>query len=342
MEKQENILTEQVSFAKVLKNWADDYSQNKEQGIKTFLVSKLDETLSDNKIIDGQKVSDIIISEIDCYEQSKQDIQNAIESGESKEEWMSTILLQETEGLGKEEQKKVLGTLHNGLMENMDIPVEQVQGEENAPLQSSLIAKSVSNLATGRVMQVLSDESEVEKKEDVGYSDFVEEALKDNSDTELKAMASGVMVVLHKMGKLPLIPQTAPIQAVVNVACFAVDHAKTVTQIARKEISLTEGLSRIARDSFAAIRGILRGGHGKFTAEGIVEALPILEKPMALVNKISQGITNLIGDERVQEKIGMVREQIIPVAQNFAREFVQTSISVVKSVASKITNFLFG
>lgn len=127
----------------------------------------------------------------------------------------------------------------------------------------------------------------------------------------------------------------------VNITCFAVDHAKAVARIARKEISLTEGLSRIARDSVAAMCGILRGKHGEFTMEGIVEALLILKKTMSLANKISEGITNLVGDERVQEKIAAVRERIVPVAQNFAQEFVRTTVSVVQKVATGIKNFLF-
>lgn len=344
MDGQANTPTEKVSFTKTLKSWVDDYAQNKEMGLENFLVSRLEKTLTGVSPEELKNMTHTISSEISTYEQSKEEIQSAVDAGSSKEEWMSNLLQKETEELGAEGQTKILGTLHNGLMDAMGIPAaEELGEEEKAPLQSSMIAKSVSDLATGRVMQALSDETGLDAEEDnTERSEFVEEALKSNSDTELKTLASGAMAVLRKMGKLPMIPQTAPIQAVVNIACFAVDHAKTVAQIARKEISLTEGLSRIARDSFAAMRGILRGRHGKFTVEGIVEALPILEKPMALVNKISKGITNLIGDERVQEKIAAVRERIVPVAQNFAQEFVRTSVSVVRSVATGIKNFLFG
>lgn len=344
MDGQANTPAEKVSFTRTLKSWVDDYVQNKEMGIENFLVSRLGSAFTETNPTELKDMAQTISSEISSYEQSKEEIKNTIDEGGSKEEWLSNLLQKETEELGSENQTKVLGNLHNGLMEAMGIPTaDELKEEEKPPLQSSVIAKSVSDLATGRVMQALGDETEADaEEEDVEGSEFVEEALKSNSDTELKALASGTMVVLHKMGKLPMIPQTAPIQAVINIACFAVDHAKTVVQIARKEISLTEGLSRIARDSFAAMRGILRGGRGKFTPEGIAEALPILKKPMALVNKISQGITNLIGDEKVQEKIALVRERIIPVAQNFAREFVQTTVSVVQRVATGIKNFLFG
>lgn len=339
-----NTPTEKLSFTRTLKSWVDDYAQNKEMGVENFLVSRLGQTLTGVSPAAIQEMTHTISSEISSYEQGKEEIQSAVDAGSSKEEWLSKLLQEETAELGAQNQTKILGTLHNGLMDAMGIPnAEESTEEENAPLQSSMIAKSVSDLATGRVMQALGDESELDVEEDeTERSEFVEEALKSNSDTELKTLASGAMVVLHKMGKLPMIPQTAPIQAVVNIACFAVDHARTVAQIARKEISLTEGLSRIARDSFAAMRGILRGRHGKFTSEGIIEALPILKKPMALVNSISKGITNLIGDEKVQEKIAAVRERIIPVAQNFAQEFVRTTVSVVQSVATGIKNFLFG
>lgn len=343
MDEQANTPAEKFSFTRTLKSWVDDYAQNKEMGMENFLISRLGNHLTGLNPTELGEISHTISSEINSYEQNKTEIQNAIDAGGSKEEWLSDLLQKETKELGQKSQAKVLGNLHNGLMDAMGIPAAETSEGETAPLQGSMIAKSVSDLATGRIMQVLGDETELDAEEDDGErSKFVEEALKSNSDTELKALASGAMVVLHRMGKLPMIPQTAPIQAVINIACFAVDHARTVAQIARKEISLTEGLSRIARDSFAAMRGILCGGRGKFTAEGIAGALPILKKPMELVNRISKGITNLIGDEKVQEKIAVVRERIIPVAQNFAQEFVRTTVSVVQKVATGIKNFLFG
>ena len=334
---------EKISITGIIKDWADDYNQNKEQGMQKFLASKLEDALGEEKKGESTQIVELISSEVDAYEKNKQELQNAIDDGMSKEEWMSNLLLEETEQLAKEEQVKVLGELHNGLMDSMGITVEENQEQQKeAPLQNNLIAKSVGNLVTGKVMQALSEDSEQEEKEEIVSSEFVEKALEDNSDTELKSLVSGVMVALHQVGKLPVIPQTVPIQAVVHIACFAVDHARTVVQIARKEISLTEGLSRMTRDSFAAICGIFRGKHGKFTPDSLIEAIPILEKPLALVNKISQGITNLIGEEVIREKIKTVRERIIPVAQNFVQEFVHTTVSVVTNVASKIKNFLFG
>lgn len=234
--------------------------------------------------------------------------------------------------------------LHNGLSDAMGISdSKQEELEENAPLQGITLAKSISDLTTGRVMQVLGEEAE--SNEDNDYTEnskFVENALKSNSDIELKTLASGAMVVLQHIGKLPMIPQTVPIQVITNIACIAVDHAKTIAQIARKEISLTKGLSRIARNSFAAICGILQGKHKKLTAEGVMESVPILKNSLPIINKVSTGITNLIGDEAFQENLALVKKQVISVAKNFVPDFIKAAIPMVRKVALGIKNFLFG
>ena len=62
-------------------------------------------------------------------------------------------------------------------------------------------------------MQVLGEDTESDEENDyTGNSEFVENALKSNSDIELKTLASGAMVVLQHIGKLPMIPQTVPTQ----------------------------------------------------------------------------------------------------------------------------------
>lgn len=333
-----------VSFTQVLRSWVDDYSKNKELGIENFLISQFEKSIEGIDFSESKEMLQIISSEINTYEQRKEEIESAVDAGSSKEEWMNNFLLKNTEEYGQEDQTNILGTLHNGLADAMGISnLKQPEMEENAPLQGVTLAKSISDLTTGRVMQVLGEETESNEENDyTGNSEFVENALKSNSDIELKTLASGAMVVLQHIGKLPMIPQTVPIQVITNISCIAVDHAKTIAQIARKEISLTEGLSRIARNSFAAICGILQGKHNKLTSEGVMESVPILKNSMPIINKISAGITNLIGDEVFQENLALVKNQVISVTKNFAQGFIKAAIPMVRNVARGIKNFLFG
>ena len=173
-------------------------------------------------------------------------------------------------------------------------------------------------------------------------SAFVEEELENHPEEELKTVASGVLVAMHRLGKLPIIPPAVSVKALVNVACFAVDHAKTIVQIAKREISLTQGLACMARDSFAAVKGVFFGADGKIAREHLAERIPILKKPLALVNQISEGITNLVGNEEVRETIRMTRERVVPIVQDFAGEFVTRAVETVKGIGNRIKNFLFG
>lgn len=333
-----------VSFTQVLRSWVDGYSKNKELGIENFLVSQFEKSIKGIDSSESKEMLQIISSEINTYEQRKEEIERAVDAGGSKEEWMSDFLLMNTEEYGQKDQTNILGTLHNGLADAVGISYnKQPETEKTAPLQGVTLAKSISDLTTGRVMQVLGEDTESDEENDyTGNSEFVENALKSNSDIELKTLASGAMVVLQHIGKLPMIPQTVPTQVITNIACIAVDHAKTIAQIARKEISLTKGLSQIARNSFSAICGILQGKHKKLTSEGIMESVPILKNSMPIINKISSGITNLIGDEVFQENLALVKNQVISVTKNFAQGFIKAAIPMVRNVAHGIKNFFLG
>lgn len=331
------------NFTQTLKIWVDDFQQNSAREVDNWLGTKLQEALGSSE---GLSAKDEITEGVATYEKNKRDIIEAYENGKSKEEWLADKLQTATSDLQKEEQTKVLAAVHKGLTDAIGIETEENTEEENSSyeLTGSMVAKSVGELTTARVMQVFGEETEPEEilEGDVEDSAFIEESLNNNTDGELKKIASGVLTVLVKGGRIPFIPATAPVKVITQIACFGVDHAKTIMQIAKKEISLTEGLRIIARDAISTMFGILSNSDGKMDGDSILGRIPFLQKPLQYVNKISDAVLQFVGGEELKEKVKAVKQRIAPVARDFVRSFVHETVSVVRSVATKIANFLFG
>lgn len=330
-------------FSDTLKNWVNDFDTHKEMGVDNWLSKKLGEAFSDKNVSEVENIKIEIFENIEKYERNKEEIQQAYEQGQSKEEWLAEKLETSTEELDKSEQMEVLGTVHNGLLDALgEIDSSQsVEVEETAELESKRVANSVGEIATVRIMQVLGEEDEDESAK-VEPSEFIEESLKNHSEIALKKMASGALVSLVKKGRIPLIPPTTPVGIITHIACFGIDHAKTIVQMARKEISLTEGLRRITQGAVSTIFGMLSDAKGKIGKGGLSGLMSAFQKPLSYVSKVSNSVLKFIGGEELKTKVQEVKKRLVPVAQNFVREFVSTAASKVRSIASRIKSFLFG
>lgn len=244
----------------------------------------------------------------------------------------------------KNEQLKVLASIHEKLTSSLGVETDIAEEtQEHFELEGNVLAKSIGELATARVMQVFGEEdfnSDDNSEED--YSEFIEQSLESNSDDDLKKIASTALVVLVKKGKIPLIPVSTPVHAIVQIACFGIDHAKTIIKIAKGEISLTEGLGIIARNAVSTIFGIIGGSEGKIDGLGLAQRIPVLGKPLQYINKISNTVLGFVKSGELKEKIHAVKEKIVPVARGFVHNFVHEAVSVVRNVASRIKSFLFG
>lgn len=335
----ENVIPDK-NFTKTLKTWVNEFSDKNDVLADSFISSKLQEELGTDALL----VKNEILLGIATYEKNKSDIEKAVQSGQSKEEWLANKLNKSTSGLEKNEQIKVLASVHEKLSSCLGVETdiaEEVQ--EHFELERNMLAKSIGELATARVMQVFGEEnSSTDNDYEEDYSEFIEQSLESSSDDDLKKIASTALVVLVKKGKIPLIPVATPVHAIVQIACLGIDHAKTIMRIAKKEISFTEGLGIIARDAVSAIFGIIGGSEGKIDGLELAQRIPVLGKPLQYISKVSDTVLGFVKGGELKKKIHAVKERIVPVAREFVHNFVHEAVSVVKNVASRIKNFLFG
>lgn len=332
-------------FTKVLKSWAEDYKTNGKGVIQNWLSNKLESTLGKNGVELASEIQEAVME----YSEHQRSLDKAINEGKSKEEWLSKKLQSAVADRTKEEQVRVLGEIHSGLTDILEMEVDKKEDIETQSfrLDNKMIANSIGELASAAMLSPIAneeiDDMDYQSDEEGVYSQFVEESMQnDASDIELKSIASGVLVTLTKLGKLPLIPQTAPVKIIVNIACLGIDNAKTMIQIARGELSFTQGMKIIAKNSVSAFWGLITGKNGKLDFDEIGQRIPLLKKPLEMVSKVSDTVISLIGSERLINSVNMVKGRIVSTAGTIVNNVTRTAVSVVKNIASGIKNFLFG
>lgn len=348
MLREEKVMMDRLfeeGYTRLLKSWADDYKANGRGIINNWLSKKMESALGAN----GTELSIEIQEAVKEYSRNQRSLEEAISEGQSKEEWLSDKIQVAVENKSKEEQVKVLGEIHSGLADLLEIHTEGDEEAERSPfkLESKMIANSIGDLASAAMLNPLTNEEDknidYQSDEDIAYSQFVEESMQsDASDTELKNIAAGALVTLTKLGKVPLIPQTAPVKLIANIACLGIDNAKTMIRIARKEISFTEGMKIIGKNTISAFWGLITGRNGKIDFDGIGQKIPLLKKPLQMVGKVADAVTNLMGNEGIRNSVNMVKGRIASTVRTIVSNVTRTAVSVVKNIASGIKNFLFG
>ena len=223
----------------------------------------------------------------------------------------------------------------------MDLSEQSEVVQEVYALEDNLLSKSTGELISTRAMQLLG-EDEQQEEEDGNYSEYIEQALKNTAEDEVKKLSAGALVTLVRQDKIPVIPASTPVRVVTQLACLGVDNAKTMFKIAKKEISMTEGLQIITRNTVATVFGILSDSSGKLDISKVVQRIPIIGKPLKAVVKVSNSLLNLVATPEVKEKIKVVQQRIVPIAREFTQNFVNRAVSTVKSVVTRVKNFLFG
>lgn len=328
-------------FKQTLKSWVDSYVTEKGASIDDWVKSKLQEHLGAEADATYMELSE----GISAYEKNKRDIQTAYGNGSSKEEWLAEKLQNATGELVQKERVEVFSVIQKGLAENLGIELEPEDDltptQEVYALEDKMLAKTTSELISARAMQLNEDDEFIDAEFEEDYSEFVERALQSNEDDSLKKLASGALVSLVKADKIPIIPAVTPVRTVAQIACLGVDNAKTLVRVAKKEISLTEGLRIITQNTVSAVFEMLSDASGKISLMGVLQRIPMLGKPLQIVNKVSNALTTMVGTTELRAKVEAVKQRVMPIAREFTQNFVSRTVSMVKNAFTRVKNFLF-
>lgn len=234
------------------------------------------------------RLADDIMAAVAGYDQTLQDLNQAVETGQSKEEWLSERLEEVYEGMpldgtGESLQRmetalvsanmQLMGTLDRTQVEGISVadgeaaPVEWNRYSIKAKVNS--IGRQLNSVALTAAAGALERNRNGEKAE---INDIITNAFQTGlraSPGEVKAVVAGAVRASAEKGLIDTLPADTPIEVIGDFAGVAVEGAEALCDAANGSITMTEALDRTGK---AAVAAGCRAGVGYL--RGYIMTLP--------------------------------------------------------------------
>ena len=255
----------------VLKNMLDSFIQSYAQrdtdmAFPDWLANRLRQELPEMELEASVRLAGDIIEAIAGYDQALHNLNQAIESGQFKEEWLSEQLEKAYEGMpidavGETLQRMEieLAASNMQLMGEIDSPVaEELFDVETEPVEwneysvrgkiygigQHLDAMAFSTAASALSMELTEEESEC--------GTAVADALHKGLKAEVKAVVAGAVRVCAGKGLEYALPSDTPIEVIGDIAGVAVEGAEALYDAVNGDISMTAAMDKVGQAGVAA------------------------------------------------------------------------------------------
>ena len=244
--------------------------RDKTEDFSNWLASRFQQEMPDMPEEKSRQLSREIIEAVAGYDKTLDNLNQAIDAGQSKEEWLAEQMASAYEDMPLAESGTMLLRVENDLsVANADIVHELTgipQGEiidvdvEDADHNEYSVKNTVLNIAKQAVMSGLGAVASIIKQsfengEPLG-SDTINQALQEGiqaASGELKAVVAGAIKIVAEKGLADFLPEDTPLECIGDMACVAVETANALYDAATGKSSVTEALDKIGRASVTAV-----------------------------------------------------------------------------------------
>lgn len=285
----ENIITAKNTPLKdTLNNFIISYSErSNEIDFSEWLNQKLQQEIPNLSQEAGKKLTSEIIQAVSDYENTLSDLNTAIDSGVSKEEWFAEKLEesyqdmpQDTAGEKLLQIEEAYAVSNMQLMENdcnIEIEGTTVGEEETIVWNKYSLKNKVYDIGkqvamSGAAVAANALKVRLEDGEAPDISDTVKETLQDGlikDSSEVKAVVAGAVKAAAEKGLEKALPSDTPTEYICDMAGAAVEGAEALFDAARGKITVTEALDKGGRAAVAAGCRI-----GRSALKGAVSKVP--------------------------------------------------------------------
>ena len=268
-----------------------------------WLQKYLGEQLSGQSIDIIHTVSSGIIDTIDLMEKKKAEMDTAIDSGKSAENWFANDIKCETGNNG--EKARMAAEFFNGIIKgeksvNEAIDTDFIDVSENpAEWQDDnwndyKLKDTVKGLAleAGRagLTEIASDIMLKASEEGFGSalsdSSFIMHTLMSGANSGLKVAISAGLRIAEENGILP----TTTIQAIAATAFKTVENMKVFAEVSKGKLTITEALISIKNTSIATLSGIWKQYKNGLIADAVDIAGTVFGAPGAIIAGAASGL----------------------------------------------------
>lgn len=169
------------------------------------------------------------------------------------------------------------------------------------------------------------------KGEEIETDEIVKTALETGADTGVKAATSGALTVATKKGVVPIPKETLPI-TISKIACVAVEDAKIMLQVAKGDLTMTEGVDKMGCTSVSMYAGLTASAKGTLIGASTLSFIPVIGP---IVGGIVGGIVGYSAGNSFGQKVYNGAKKIA----KRGKEMVSKGVEKVKEIGSKVKNF---
>lgn len=315
-----------------------------------WLSDKLRQEMPGMTPEDGARLAGEIIAAVAGYNKTLQNLNEAIDAGQSQEEWLCGRLEEAYADMAPEEAGTALERMENDLlaanaqlMGEMDQDVEGalsiVDGEPVEWNRYSLKAKanSIGQQAASGVLfaaaNALNRKLQGEETTEIGevVSDVLLDGLQASPD-EVGAVVAGAVRVAAEKGLSDYLPPDTPMEDIGDLAGAAVEGAKALRDAANGKITPTEAMDRCGR---AGVAAACRAG-----ARMLRRSLARIPVAGPVLVDLSGGLLDYIEKAPLVDQASTaLRGAAIAAWEGIKRS---KTVTVLKNVGKKVMNFLFG
>lgn len=350
MENKNTSFAENPSLKKMLGGFIDSYAQRDANvDFPVWLSDKLCQEMPNMTPETGARLAGEIMAAVADYNKTLQKLNEAIDSGYSKEEWLCEQLEEVYADMSPEEAGNVLQRMENDILAaNVQLMSEIDQSSadglsivDSEPVEWNRYAlkdkaKSIGKQVVGGVLFAAANALNQKQQgaESIEIGAVINDALRDGlkaSPDEVKAIVAGTVRVAAENGLADNLPPDTPIEDIGDLAGVAVEGAEALCDAVNGTITATEAMDRVGRAGVAA--GCRAGARG---LKGYLACLP--GGPI-LVDLLGGLLNHIESSQFVNQVYTAVRGAAIATWEGIKQS---KTVAFIKNGVNKIKNLLFG
>ena len=318
--------------------------RDKSVDFSKWLAGQIRQEMPDMTENASETLSGDIIEAVAKYDHTLSELNKAVETGQSKEEWFADRMSETYSDMPSNEAGNKLVQIESEwtasniqlMQEIEDEPEETIEVLESEVIDDNWneyslkskaldIGKQAVMSGLGATANIIKEN--IESGENDNISGVIGYALREGIETakgEVKAVVAGAVKTAAEKGLTNLLPEDASVETISDISCVAVESTAALFDVATGKITMSEGLEKAGKAGIAAAAKL-----GANALKGALASIPVVGP---IVVKLSNGLLDHM-------KSPKFTENVYTVVRDAARATWEGIKETGRGIWNKIKNF---
>ena len=346
--KKANRIMEEAALKNVMDGFISSYTErDKAVDFSDWLAKRFQHEMPNMPVDASKRLSKEIIEGVKAYDQTLSDLNAAVESGQSKEEWLADRTAEAYADMPLDDTGGKLQKIDADLNTSNTLLMQEIEGidedEDEAMAADDEIVEwnkySVKNkvfdigrqaVMSGLGVAAVAVKENMDSGADAGSA--IGQALQDGFETaksEVKSVVAGAIKTAVEKKLISIMPANTPTFVICDMAGVAVESAGALLNAAIGKTTMVEALDKVGRASVAAACRFCT-----YSLKGVLAGIPYVGP---LVVKCASGFLDHMSSAKFTENVYTVVRDAACATWGGIK---QTGRSIWNKLKSSVTEFL--